>query len=268
MKTFILALWHDESGMIISAELVLVGTLAVLGMVAGLSQVRGAVNEEFLDLSNSLRSLNQSYSYSGMRGCKAFTAGSAFFEDGREAAIEFHEVYHTPRPVMAPVPCVVDQPCVTALPCPTGQPCADHLPCVGDAVSRDVPCGDCLPTPAVAPCPTPCDVETQRQAVPCCDGVPPVETRQPLVPLPAPQQQLPTDAPIDAESLIPPLPDEAQRELRAPVTFASPQFDAELPSHTAIPDPLPRESIFNVKRYLPTPGRVPVPVFAHRSSVW
>ena len=48
--------------MIISAELVLVLTIAVLAMVVGLSEVAVAVNNELNDISNAVGSLNQSFS--------------------------------------------------------------------------------------------------------------------------------------------------------------------------------------------------------------
>ena len=88
MKKFI----NDESGVIISAELVLVLTIAVLAMVVGLSEVAVAVNTELNDLSNAIGSLNQSFTYTGFRGnggatgsakVKSSFAGSAF-QDGQD----------------------------------------------------------------------------------------------------------------------------------------------------------------------------------------
>ena len=60
-------LWNDESGVIISAELALVLTIAVLAMVVGLSEVAVAVNTELNDISNAIGALNQSYFYTGFR---------------------------------------------------------------------------------------------------------------------------------------------------------------------------------------------------------
>ena len=74
----------DEHGFIISAELVLVLTIAVLGMVVGLTAVRDAVNSELNDLSNAFGAINQSYNYNGLKkelcygGIHAFVAGSGF----------------------------------------------------------------------------------------------------------------------------------------------------------------------------------------------
>ena len=77
-------LLQDESGVIISAELVLVLTIAVLAMVVGLSEIAVAVNTELNDLSNAFGALSQSYSYTGFHGqsgadkVKSAVAGSYF----------------------------------------------------------------------------------------------------------------------------------------------------------------------------------------------
>ncbi|QGQ25990.1 hypothetical protein F1728_26405 [Gimesia benthica] len=74
--------WNDEAGFVISAELVLVLTIAVLAMIVGLSEVAVAVNTELNDISNAIGALNQSYAYTGFRGtggkAKSFYAGSRF----------------------------------------------------------------------------------------------------------------------------------------------------------------------------------------------
>lgn len=74
--------WNDEAGFVISAELVLVLTIAVLAMIVGLSEVAVAVNTELNDISNAIGALNQSYVYTGFRGnggkFKSFYAGSRF----------------------------------------------------------------------------------------------------------------------------------------------------------------------------------------------
>lgn len=61
MGTMLKSLWQDEGGFVVSAELVLAGTLGVLGLVTGLSEVSGNVNEELKDVARGVR-LNQSYS--------------------------------------------------------------------------------------------------------------------------------------------------------------------------------------------------------------
>ena len=76
-------IWIDESGIIISAELVLVLTIAVLATVVGLSEVAVAVNTELNDVSNAFGALNQSYHYCGFQASshgkqKSGFAGSCF----------------------------------------------------------------------------------------------------------------------------------------------------------------------------------------------
>ena len=76
----------DESGVILSAELVLVLSIAVLAMVVGLSEVAVAVNTELNDLSNAFGALNQSFAVTGFAGnnasgaakSKSVVAGSAW----------------------------------------------------------------------------------------------------------------------------------------------------------------------------------------------
>ena len=43
------ALKNDENGFVVSAELVLVGTILVLGMIVGLTELSYGVNEELED---------------------------------------------------------------------------------------------------------------------------------------------------------------------------------------------------------------------------
>ena len=64
-------LFSDESGVIISAELALVLTIAVLAMVVGLSEVAVAVNTELNDISNAIGALDQSYSFTHFSSTKS-----------------------------------------------------------------------------------------------------------------------------------------------------------------------------------------------------
>ena len=78
-------LLNDESGVIISAELVLVLTIAVLAVIVGLSEVAVAVNTELNDISNAIGALDQSYAIAGFHAfghgkIKSYFSGS-FFHD-------------------------------------------------------------------------------------------------------------------------------------------------------------------------------------------
>ena len=83
------ALLKDEAGFIVSAELVLVATILVIGMVVGLSSIQHAVVSELNDIGDALGSLNQGYVFGGFTalksnnaagGVKARTYGSVFVD--------------------------------------------------------------------------------------------------------------------------------------------------------------------------------------------
>ena len=77
-------LWNDESGVILSAEIVLIGTILVLGMIVGLVGLQSSVVAELTDLSSAFGNLSQSYQTSGFASFKgggqfkARTFGAAF----------------------------------------------------------------------------------------------------------------------------------------------------------------------------------------------
>ncbi len=74
-------LWRDEAGVLLSAEAVVVGTVAVVGLTTGLTVVAKSVNEELQDVAFAIRSLDQSYSIPAIEGCGAKTAGSSFTQE-------------------------------------------------------------------------------------------------------------------------------------------------------------------------------------------
>jgi len=86
MKMEIAALLQDENGFIVSAELVLIATLLVIGLIVGLSEVQYAVAEELNDVADAIGALNQSYYFSGFMACKtgggikSKVVGSAFVD--------------------------------------------------------------------------------------------------------------------------------------------------------------------------------------------
>ncbi|QDT31536.1 hypothetical protein [Thalassoglobus polymorphus] len=84
-------LLNDEAGFIVSAELVLVATILVIGMIVGLSEVQHAVVAELNDVADAIGEVNQSYYYTGFskesqhgRGLKAYTRGSEFADTADE----------------------------------------------------------------------------------------------------------------------------------------------------------------------------------------
>lgn len=77
MKTFT-RFWADECGFVVSSELVLIATIAVIGLTAGLTTLRDQVAQEMGDVAQSISVSNQSYSFSGVTGHSGSSAGSRF----------------------------------------------------------------------------------------------------------------------------------------------------------------------------------------------
>ncbi len=78
MMNLIAQLYSDEAGFIVSAELALVTTIAVLSMIVGLSEVAHAVNQELEDVAAAFGALNQTYHYSAIEGHYSRMAGTCF----------------------------------------------------------------------------------------------------------------------------------------------------------------------------------------------
>ena len=84
MLNLLKTLRQDENGVILSTEIVIIGSLLVIGMITGLTCLQKSVNGELRDVANAIGSLDQSYSFSAHRKsgfggqCFAYTAGSAF----------------------------------------------------------------------------------------------------------------------------------------------------------------------------------------------
>ena len=70
MQTLFTNLYNDEAGFIVSAELVLVATIAVLSLVVGLSEVALNINNELEDVGAAFTCVQQSYCFDGARGHK------------------------------------------------------------------------------------------------------------------------------------------------------------------------------------------------------
>jgi Flp pilus assembly pilin Flp len=70
----------DDSGFIVTIELILIATILVIGLIAGLAAVRDAVVSELSDVAGAVQDLNQSYQYTGVQGNSGASAGSAFVD--------------------------------------------------------------------------------------------------------------------------------------------------------------------------------------------
>lgn len=75
MMTVMGRLWADDAGVILSAELVLVATILVLGMLVGLVTIRDSVVQELGDIAQAFGTIGQDYSFSAVSGHTSSTAG-------------------------------------------------------------------------------------------------------------------------------------------------------------------------------------------------
>jgi len=78
MKITFARLWNEDCGAIVSAEIMLIGTILVLGVIVGLKSVRDSVVTELADVAQAIANVNQSYSYSGVTGHDASSGGGSF----------------------------------------------------------------------------------------------------------------------------------------------------------------------------------------------
>jgi Flp pilus assembly pilin Flp len=73
---------NDEAGAIVSIEMVLIITIAVLALIVGWSEIAKAVNTELNDISNAVGNLNQTYAFTGYKSndgkATAVYAGSKY----------------------------------------------------------------------------------------------------------------------------------------------------------------------------------------------
>ena len=80
MSTTFATLFRDEAGFIVSAELILISTIVVIGLVVGLAEVSLNVTNELEDVGAATGQMQQGYYVAGTTGHRAVVVGS-FFED-------------------------------------------------------------------------------------------------------------------------------------------------------------------------------------------
>jgi Flp pilus assembly pilin Flp len=163
MNKFWRDLWEDEAGMIISAELIVISTVLVIGLITGLTCVQQALVAEFRDLGLAFSGMNQSYGTPSYFGCfkwwgrTSFVAGSRFTDvyDGCVGcgnAVAAADVGVGVAPslsttiVAPPAPVAPTEPCPPvvreALPAPSANPCPPVV---------EPPCNVCPPAGVPVP---------------------------------------------------------------------------------------------------------------------
>jgi hypothetical protein len=74
-------LWNDDAGFVISAELVLVATILVIGLIVGMVSLRNQIVQELVDVGQAIGSLSQSYCFAGtFKPFAAWTDGSCYID--------------------------------------------------------------------------------------------------------------------------------------------------------------------------------------------
>jgi len=161
------SLWNEEAGFIVSAELVLLSSLLVIGLITGIGAVQESVVGEYEDVAGAIRSLDQSYGYNGMHGCvqpgccgfSSWTAGSGY-STSQAAPPACFDYSLLPSPVPMPVvPQAVVTPPIPVPAVPVPAPCAP-VPTVSPAaaypqvaVPQSNGCSPPCNRPAACPCP-------------------------------------------------------------------------------------------------------------------
>jgi hypothetical protein len=104
-----------QAGFIVSAELVLIATILVIGMVVGMVAIRDAMTAEMGDVAEAIGSLDQSYSFDGINdtGTNAMIGASAW-DDGPDNIVNTPGQQgfagdQTPIDFTSPAPAVPEQ---------------------------------------------------------------------------------------------------------------------------------------------------------------
>lgn len=84
MKRLTNQLLRDETGVVITAEIIIIATVGLLSLIAGWNAVSNALAFELGDIANSVGSLDQSFRYRGLSaGAHASCSGGGFADSAR-----------------------------------------------------------------------------------------------------------------------------------------------------------------------------------------
>lgn len=73
---------NKQAGFVMTSELLLLSSVLVIGLVAGLATVRDSVNAELNDVAQAIGSMDQSYAFDGIaNGADTAVASGSQFED-------------------------------------------------------------------------------------------------------------------------------------------------------------------------------------------
>jgi hypothetical protein len=176
VKRLASCLWRDEHGVILSTEIVIIGSVLVIGLITGMTSLQQAVNGELQDLAGAIGSLDQSYCFAGQSatcrysGCsKACIAGSSWRDCEDRCDEECGDIAAAGTELPA-VPCEAVaylRPCSASCNsggCATGCRSCGNVGCTGPVVARCIDTG--VPGVKVTEWPTASAVITGEP----CDG--------------------------------------------------------------------------------------------------
>jgi hypothetical protein len=92
-NTIISRFWSEQDGAIVSAEIMLVATILVLGVIVGLKSVRDSVVTELADVAQAFANVDQSFCYSSVSG-HAANSGGGDFNDQTDFCDLAHNSWH------------------------------------------------------------------------------------------------------------------------------------------------------------------------------
>lgn len=81
-------LWTDESGIIVSLELIFAAILLSFGMIAGMQVLRDATAQEIVDLGMAFGAINNSYLFTGLTFSSGGSIAGSSFTDALDAGDE------------------------------------------------------------------------------------------------------------------------------------------------------------------------------------
>jgi Flp pilus assembly pilin Flp len=84
MKNVLKKFWNDEAGFVVTVEIVLVSTILVIGLAAGLVGLRSHILAELADTANAIGSINQSYAIAGYTFDGVAVQGATVYNDAKD----------------------------------------------------------------------------------------------------------------------------------------------------------------------------------------
>jgi hypothetical protein len=81
--------WTDESGTVLSVELILLTVILVIGLTVGMVAARDAIDAQFVELALSIAAVDTSFSYDGLAYEETIggTGGTAWVADSQRIAM-------------------------------------------------------------------------------------------------------------------------------------------------------------------------------------